>query len=176
MSSLAYFLSKDTIDHFNTVIKPLVYLSMFYFFTYPRSTFADNYIVLLCLVYCVTGIAYALAIFFEPGAAQLCSVLLPVVFTLIATQPKDGKFMKDIANLCYSRWALEAFIIANAERKRLNKEWNGYPGVWLLTRCGSLLKSGYNLHDWGLCISILILMGVIARAVAFFCMLTFLKK
>ncbi|TKY53441.1 ABC transporter G family member 24 [Spatholobus suberectus] len=167
MSSLAYFLSKDTIDHFNTVIRPLVYLSMFYFFTYPRSTFADNYIVLLCLVYCVTGIAYALAIFFEPGAAQLCSVLLPVVLTLIATQPKDSKFLKDIANLCYSRWALEAFIIANAER---------YHGVWLLTRCGSLLKSGYNLHDWGLCISILILMGVIARAVAFFCMLTFLKK
>ncbi|XP_027363956.1 ABC transporter G family member 24-like isoform X2 [Abrus precatorius] len=167
MSSLAYFLSKDTMDQFNSVVKPVVYLSMFYFFTYPRSTFADNYIVLLCLVYCVTGIAYALAIFFEPGAAQLWSVLLPVVLTLIATQPKDSKFLKGIANLCYSKWALEAFIIANAER---------YDGVWLLTRCGSLMKSGYNLHDWSLCISILILMGVIARAVAFFCMLTFQKK
>jgi len=74
MSSLAYFLSKDTLDHFNTVIKPVVYLSMFYFFTNPRSTFADNYIVLLCLVYCVTGIAYALSIFLEPGAAQLVSI------------------------------------------------------------------------------------------------------
>ncbi|KAK7393054.1 hypothetical protein VNO78_21505 [Psophocarpus tetragonolobus] len=167
MSSLAYFLSKDTIDHFNTVIKPVVYLSMFYFFTYPRSTFADNYIVLLCLVYCVTGIAYALAILFEPGAAQLWSVLLPVVLTLVATQTKDSKILKDISYLCYSRWALEAFIIANAER---------YHGVWLLTRCGSLLKSGYNLHDWGLCISILILMGVIARVVAFFCILMYLKK
>ncbi|KAK7278983.1 hypothetical protein RJT34_24024 [Clitoria ternatea] len=167
MSSLAYFLSKDTIDHFNTVIKPVVYLSMFYFFTYPRSTFADNYIVLLCLVYCVTGIAYALAIVFEPGAAQLWSVLLPVVLTLIATQPKDSKYLKDIANLCYSKWALEAFIIANAER---------YDGVWLLTRCGALLKSGYDLHNWNLCISILILIGVIARAVAFFCMLIVQKK
>ena len=74
MSSLAYFLSKDTIDLFNTVIKPVVYLSMFYFFTYPRSSFADNYIVLLCLVYCVTGIAYVLAILFQPGAAQLVSI------------------------------------------------------------------------------------------------------
>lgn len=74
MSSLAYFLSKDTIDHFNTVIKPVVYLSMFYFFTNPRSTFVDNYIVLLCLVYCVTGIAYALAILFQPGTAQLVSI------------------------------------------------------------------------------------------------------
>jgi hypothetical protein len=73
MSSLAYFLSKDTMDHFNTVIKPVVYLSMFYFLTNPRSTFTDNYIVLLCLVYCVTGIAYALSVVFEPGAAQLVS-------------------------------------------------------------------------------------------------------
>lgn len=73
ISTLAYFLAKDTIDHFNTVIKPVVYLSMFYFFTTPRSSFQDNYIVLLCLVYCVTGIGYALAIFFEAGAAQLVS-------------------------------------------------------------------------------------------------------
>ena len=73
MSSLAYFLAKDTIDHFNTVIKPVVYLSMFFFFTNPRSSFTENYIVLLCLVYCVTGIAYALAIFFQPGPAQLVS-------------------------------------------------------------------------------------------------------
>ncbi len=73
MSSLAYFLSKDTIENFNTVIKPAVYLSMFYFFTNPRSSFADNYTVLFSLVYCVTGIAYALAIVFEPGTAQLVS-------------------------------------------------------------------------------------------------------
>lgn len=74
MSSLAYFLSKDTIDHFNTLIKPLVYLSMFYFFNNPRSTVFDNYVVLVCLVYCVTGIAYTLAILLEPAPAQLVSV------------------------------------------------------------------------------------------------------
>ncbi|MED6107013.1 hypothetical protein PIB30_010153 [Stylosanthes scabra] len=167
MSSLAYFLSRDTIDHFNTVVKPVVYLSMFYFFTYPRSTFADNYIVLLCLVYCVTGIAYTLAIVFKPSAAQLWSVLLPVVMTLVATQTKDSTFLKNVSKLCYPKWALEAFVIANAER---------YHGVWIITRCGSLMKSGYNIHDWSLCVSILILMGVIARAIAFFSMLIFQKK
>ena len=73
LSSLAYFLAKDTIDQFNIVIKPAVYLSMFYFLTNPRSSFADNYFVLFCLVYCVTGIGYAFAIFFEPGIAQLVS-------------------------------------------------------------------------------------------------------
>lgn len=73
ISSLAHFLAKDTIDHFNTAIKPAVYLSMFYFFSYPRSSFAENYTVLLSLVYCVTGIAYMLAIFLDPGPSQLVS-------------------------------------------------------------------------------------------------------
>lgn len=44
------------------------------------------------------------------------SVLLPVVLTLVATQPKDSEFMKRIADLCYTKWALQAFVIANAER------------------------------------------------------------
>ncbi|XP_058204605.1 ABC transporter G family member 28-like isoform X2 [Rhododendron vialii] len=90
ISSLAHFLSKDTIDHLNTVIKPAVFLSMFYSFTNPRSSFSDNYVVLLCLVYCVTGIGYTLSIFLEPGPSQLCAVLLPVVLTLISTQTGDG--------------------------------------------------------------------------------------
>lgn len=44
------------------------------------------------------------------------SVLLPVVLTLIATRPKDGLIIKNLANVGYPKWALEAFVIANAER------------------------------------------------------------
>jgi hypothetical protein len=44
------------------------------------------------------------------------SVLLPVVMTLIANQNRDTAFMKILVQLCYPKWALEAFIIANAER------------------------------------------------------------
>ncbi|ESQ30078.1 hypothetical protein EUTSA_v10011194mg [Eutrema salsugineum] len=167
MSSLACFLAKDTIDCFNTLVKPLVYLSMFYFFTNPRSTFFDNYIVLVCLVYCVTGIAYALAIFLQPGSAQLFSVLLPVVLTLVATQPKNSEAMKIIADLCYPKWALEAFVIGNAER---------YYGVWMITRCGSLMKSGYDINKWNLCIMILILIGVVTRNIAYVGMIILQKK
>ncbi|XXG45432.1 hypothetical protein AAC387_Pa02g0515 [Persea americana] len=167
MSSLAYFLSKDTIDHFNTVIKPVVYLSMFYFFNNPRSSFTDNYVILLCLVYCVTGIAYAFAIFLEPGPAQLWSVLLPVILTLIATQQNRGELIKHLASLCYPKWTLEAFIVTNAQR---------YSGVWLITRCGALLRSSYDINDWGLCIFILIAYGAVFRAIAFVCLVTFQKK
>ncbi|RID56695.1 hypothetical protein BRARA_F00123, partial [Brassica rapa] len=167
MSSLACFLAKDTMDCFNTLVKPLVYLSMFYFFTNPRSTFFDNYIVLVCLVYCVTGIAYALAIFLQPGSAQLFSVLLPVVLTLVATQPKDSEAMKIIADLCYPKWALQAFVIGNAQK---------YYGVWMITRCGSLMKSGYDINEWNLCIMILILIGGVTRMIAFVGMIILQKR
>ncbi|KAJ8768627.1 hypothetical protein K2173_023531 [Erythroxylum novogranatense] len=167
ISSMAYFLAKDTIDHLNTIVKPLVYLSMFYFFNNPRSSVTDNYVVLLCLVYCVTGIAYALAICLEPGPAQLWSVLLPVVLTLIAIQKDDDNFMELISGLCYSKWALEAFVIANAKR---------YYGVWLITRCGSLLSAGYDLNDWYFCLLLLFITGILGRIVAFALMIIYQKK
>lgn len=167
MSSLAYFLSKDTIDHFNTIVKPLVYLSMFYFFNNPRSSFEDNYIVLVCLVYCVTGMGYALAICLEPGPAQLWSVLLPVVLTLIANQEKDSGLMYHVGKLCYPKWALEAFVVANAER---------YYGVWLITRCGALMTTGYDMRSWKLCLILLVLAGIFSRLIAFSFMVTFQKK
>ncbi|XP_058769011.1 putative white-brown complex homolog protein 30 [Vicia villosa] len=167
ISSLAHFLSKDTIDLFSTLVKPLVYLSMFYFFSNPRSSFGSNYAVLVCLVYCVTGMAYAIAIYFEPAPAQLGSVLLPVVMTLISNQTREGLFMKILIKMCYPNWALEAFIIANAER---------YTGVWLITRCSSLMTSSYNVNDWATCLVVLIFYGIVARVVAFICLMITQKK
>lgn len=172
ISSLAHFVSKDTVDHFNTVIKPVVYLSMFYFFNNPRSSFADNYVVLLCLVYCVTGIAYVLAIFLQPGPSQLVckelnanfilyyfdfcsfclfylpfyfdfmqlSVLLPVVLTLIASQTKDNKVLKIVSNFIYPRWALEAFVIANAERYKPKSLLQNSTHIYFRWNAAKLIK------------------------------------
>ncbi|KAK4753774.1 hypothetical protein SAY87_001878 [Trapa incisa] len=167
ISSLAYFMAKDTTDHFNTIIKPLVYLSMFYFFNNPRSSFGDNYIVLVCLVYCVTGIAYVFAIYLEPGPAQLWSVLIPVVLTLIATRESQDDFVEMIGNVCYPKWALEAFVVSNAKK---------YSGVWLITRCGSLMANHYNVNNWGLCLVYLIITGLISRIIAFICLILTRKK
>jgi hypothetical protein len=44
------------------------------------------------------------------------SALLPVVLTLVATQQKDTIF----ADLCYTKWALEVFVIANAQKYGLS--------------------------------------------------------
>lgn len=79
----AFFLAKDVVDLFNVGLKPLIYLSMFYFLSTPRSTFLDNYIVTLVLVYCVTGISYIIAILFEPVPAQLVSFLSLSLLSLL---------------------------------------------------------------------------------------------
>nr|XP_017239355.1 PREDICTED: putative white-brown complex homolog protein 30 [Daucus carota subsp. sativus] len=167
MNSLSYFLAKDTVDLFNTVVKPVVYLSMFYFFNSPRSSFGYNYIILLCLVYCVTGVAYIFAIFLDFSQAQLWCVLLPVVLTLISNQSKEGGISRVVAKYIYPTWALEAFVIANAER---------YNGVYLMTRCTYLKEMDYNLNDFTLCLVLLAVFGVFCRIVAFICLTRVGKK
>lgn len=162
INRVAYFLAKDTVDQFNTVIKPVVFLSMFYFFNNPRSTFVENYIVTLALVYCVTGIAYIFAVTLESGPAQLWSVFLPIIFTLVATKRDLSDMVKIVQYGAYARWALEAYVIANARR---------YPGVWLITRCAILYGAGYNLNHWALCLSVLFCMGFIARFIALLCLM-----
>lgn len=52
---------------------------MFYFFNNPRSSILDNYVILVALVYCVTGIGYTFAIFFQPGTAQLVRIVSDII-------------------------------------------------------------------------------------------------
>lgn len=113
ISSLAHFLSKDTLDLFNTIIKPLVYLSMFYFFNNPRSSFTDNYVVLVCLVYCVTGMAYALAIYLQPAPAQLVHTL-NLQCQLISCKLGLRHYICDLAF-----WVLYIVFIIWSENKKL---------------------------------------------------------
>ncbi|XP_073385802.1 ABC transporter G family member 28 isoform X2 [Physcomitrium patens] len=156
VNRLAFYLAKDMADIFNVVMKPLIYLSMFYFLSNPRSSFLSNYVVTLVLVYCVTGLAYILAILLEPAPAQLCAVFVPVIASLIVSSKKT-RFLPTLSYFSYARYALEAYVLANAER---------YEGVWVITRCGLLASQGYRLENWSKCLLILFGYGVVARIVA----------
>ncbi|KAJ7563432.1 hypothetical protein O6H91_03G109900 [Diphasiastrum complanatum] len=163
INRVAYFLAKDTTDHFNTAVKPIVYLCMFYFFNDPRSTFVSNYIVTMALVYCVTGIAYIFAVTLQPATAQLCSVFVPIVATLVATRKNlSSDVLQILVDSSYARWALEGFVVANAER---------YDGVWLITRCGVLQQWGYRLDHFYFCVALLLAYGAGARIVALLCLM-----
>lgn len=167
INRVAYFLAKDTVDHFNTLIKPVVFLSMFYFFNNPRSSFVENYIVTIALVYCVTGIAYIFAITSNTGPAQLWSVFLPIIFTLLATKRDATGFLATIQYVTYARWALEAYVIVNAKR---------YSGVWLITRCVNLFAAGFDLNHWAMCLSILFIMGFVTRCISLLCLMLCNRK
>ena len=67
------------------------------------------------------------------------SVLLPVVLTLIATQENQSGLVKHLSNLCYTKYALEAFVIANAERFDLTISFPRCSDCLVAECCCSLL-------------------------------------
>ncbi|CAM6102781.1 unnamed protein product [Calypogeia fissa] len=166
VNRLAYFLAKDTVDHFNTILKPVVYLCTFYFYNDPRATFSSNYIITLALTYCCTGIAYVVAILLKPQPAQLVCVFLPVVATLLVAEQQKG-LLEKIQKMSYAFWALQAYTISNAER---------YTGVWLVQRCQILRKYCYSVKNYYLCIIVLMFYGVGARILAFLCLIFHNRK
>lgn len=48
--------------------------------------------------------------------------------------------------------------------------WIRYKGVWIITRCAILQSKGYQLTHWALCLVILVVYGVVARAIALICL------
>lgn len=44
------------------------------------------------------------------------SVLLPVVLTLIATNTIESEIVDVMTKFCFTKWAMESFVIANAQR------------------------------------------------------------
>ncbi|ONK63780.1 uncharacterized protein A4U43_C07F18850 [Asparagus officinalis] len=97
-------------------------------------------------------------------AAEGWSALFPVVLTLLASQQNVSKI---VANLCYTKWALEAFVIVNAQR---------YSGVWLITRCRSLSDNGYDIKVWLISLIVLAAYGMAFRCIAFICMITLKRR
>lgn len=118
------------------------------------------------------------------------SVLLPVVLALVANQEGDS-FATKLGDYCYTKWALEAFLLANAERFENSQQYLNcmqrnfgvtyclccrYSGVWLIQRCGAIRQRGYDLKDYYPCLAYLVATGIFSRGVAFFCLVTFQKK
>lgn len=86
-----------------------------------------------------------------------------------------------VANLispCY-KTALQRIYLQSLEFRPsclLFRIYFRYKGVWLITRCGSLMENGYNIKHFPRCLVFLTLTGILSRCAAFFCMVTFQKK
>lgn len=92
-----------------------------------------------------------------------CSVLLPVVLTLISTQNNASRIVKDLGNFCYPKWALEAFVIANSERyattttfcceinpnqRHIDLHWNPFSWAQLGSTLPEIEIAKYFWWDW----------------------------
>ena len=58
---LAHYAALDTLGHVGTAVRSLLYLVTYAAFAQPRASFWRLYAVVLCLVYCCTGVAYFLS-------------------------------------------------------------------------------------------------------------------
>ncbi|GAQ89785.1 ABC transporter G family [Klebsormidium nitens] len=162
INKTSYFLAKDAVDLVHVLLKPLFYLSLFYFFNNPRSTFEANYGITVAIAYCTTGVAYIFAIAMQPAAAQLSSAVFALVSVLLGSRRRPRSVViRALYDLTYARWALEGYVVANAER---------YAGVWLLTRCAVLARMEYDLSNYVRCVFMLFLYGFLARCGALFCL------
>lgn len=121
VNRIAFFMAKDMADLFNVVLRPVIYLSMFYFFCNPRSSLVDNYVITLVLVYCVTGLAYIFAILVEPAPAQLVS--FPQISTHVTGSKPDAfdllKMWKGLSYLvcCVARDSSVSGVAQNRNQK-----------------------------------------------------------
>lgn len=162
VNRLAFFLAKDTVDHFNTLLKPAVYLSMFYFYNDPRSTFSSNYITTLALIYCCTGIAYIVGIVLKPQPAQLVCTFpqLHLDFdeylrlrSLYFVHRGDRK-QQIVLIIAVNRESLFCFVLWNAWNSFISddyvalKERNYWESLFQgdLLEEGKYLKSSYSLR------------------------------
>jgi len=164
MNRLSFFVAKDMVDHFGTVVKPALYMAMYYAFAQPRMDWTTAYLVTVAITYCCTGIAYLLSLTLEASTAQLTASVVVLLNALISTQTKladDTWLTKAIYNSSFGHWGLEAFVIAEASKLQ---------GVWLLTRCGALETLGYNIHNFWYSMKMLLYLGIAFRAAACACL------
>eukprot|EP00854_Cymbomonas_tetramitiformis_P031463 gene31463-39574_t len=82
LNPLSFFAALDTFDYTGVVIKPAVFLALYYTFTQPRGDLFAYYLVTACIVYCCTGLAYLLSLTQELASAQLSAAVLALVNTL----------------------------------------------------------------------------------------------
>jgi len=100
----------------------------------------------------------------EMGSRSICGIKRSKVANLISP--------------CY-KTALQRIYLQSLEFRPsclLFRIYFRYKGVWLITRCGSLMENGYNIKHFPRCLVFLTLTGILSRCAAFFCMVTFQKK
>lgn len=162
LNKLAYFWALETFDHAGTLLRAVVYMTMYYSFSQPRAVIWQMYVVTVAIVYCCTGTAYFLSQVFSLQAAQLTAAVWSLISALVAQKHNPVGLFKFVKKISYARWGLEGYVIAEA---------NKLDGVWLLARCTDLTAMGYDVTQFWSCMRVLVYIGLGFRILAAACMM-----
>ena len=171
INRLAYFVAADVAQIPVMLAIPVAYLSIYHTLTSPRSSFGDQYAVMLATVFCCTGMSYAISLLCSHKNGQMASVVLALVGSMVSGSSTSldklerdfGSFGKVLASLSYSRWMVHATIKLEA---------NQYPEVLQPLVVSVEERMGYDVvgprkFPVLQCLGYLVLIGVVSRVLAF---------
>ncbi|XP_028413508.1 ABC transporter G family member 28-like [Dendronephthya gigantea] len=165
VNRVSYFLAVNFAQLPILVIMPLVYLSLLYTLTSPRSYFSSHYTAVFCAQLCCSGIGYAVSTIFNPKSSQMASVVVVLVMAMLSgfsptlCKLDDLDFFGPLGyNLSYIRWFVEALFEKEALR---------YPDVDRPIRDRIAFPDHYALDgNFAFCMGIIIIMAVVFRLFA----------
>lgn len=169
INRVMYFLAVNISQIPIILITPVIFLSLFYTLVSPRAYFSDYYLVVLMAVWASHGMGYAVSTIFNQRSSQMATVVLVLISAMLSgSQPSLCKMQRQkvigplIYSLSFSRWFVEALF---------EKEANRYPPVLEEQVALYAGYQGYSLDNFGPCLAVLFVFGVVARAIALMCLI-----
>lgn len=157
LDRFAYYCSTALFGDVGSILKGLVYLSLYYSYAQPRAKFEDMFLVTSAIVYGCSGFGYLFSKILKPSAAQLATAVF-VLSNALLTRGRSTPLIDFIRRFLYHRWGLEAYTIVEAEQLF---------GVWSLERCGTLQSMNYDVHNFTFAILALVFIGLFTRVLSF---------
>lgn len=124
----AYFWAKDLVQLPRIFVLVLCFTVVFYATARPTPTFYLYFIAIFLAAYAASGYAYVLSVALQPKAAQLSTVVLALVLTILSgiaatrlTVMADTKGLAVVPWLSPIRWAGETLFVA--QTRKLSHAW-----------------------------------------------------
>lgn len=171
INRFAYFIAADIAQIPVMLATPMIYLSIYHTLTSPRSSFGDQYVVLLAVVFCCSGMSYMVSLLCSHKNGQMAAVVLALVGSMVSGSSTSldkleqdfGTFGKVLTSLSYSRWMVHATIQLESDK---------YPEVLNPVVVSVEERLGYDVvgptkFPVLQCICYLVLIGAVSRILAF---------
>ena len=161
----SYYLAVEISYLPHMILLPLAYFSLNYPIVFPRASFKDYYFLGLIVYFSTSGFSFLASVIMHPQNAQMAAVVYGLVCCLFSGTIKSICEMYKlpivgwlVCSLSYSRWSVE--YIFNLEQNMINP---------VLRPAAEYFRysNDYPLDNLSLCLTVMIVIGLAYRVVAF---------